>query len=85
MTSTRSEGVNTLLYLYVPIQIMSVYGYFTESAELMVLFVYNVIATLAHIHFGCCVVSVSDGAAIPRKSVCVVGSTDMPSFENRRF
>jgi hypothetical protein len=57
MTSTRSNGVNTLLCLFVPIQIMSVYGLFTERMEFIVLFLYNAIATLAHIHYGCCVVS----------------------------
>lgn len=57
MTSTRSNGVNTLLYLFVPIQIMSVYGLFTERMEFILLFLYNAIATLAHIHYGCCVVS----------------------------
>ncbi|UJR30409.1 hypothetical protein I4U23_017944 [Adineta vaga] len=56
MTSTRSNGINTLLCLYVPIQIMSVYGLFTENTELSLLFLYNIIATLAHIHYGCCVV-----------------------------
>jgi hypothetical protein len=57
MTSTRSDGINTLLCLFVPIQIMSVYGLFMERTELIVLFLYNLIATLAHIHYGCCVVS----------------------------
>jgi len=57
MTSTRSEGINTLLYIFVPIQIMSVYGVFNERTELSFLFLYNMIATLAHIHYGCCVVS----------------------------
>ncbi len=57
MTSTRSDGINTLLYLYVPLQIMSVYGVFMEKTELILLFLYNGIATLAHLHYGCCVVS----------------------------
>jgi ethanolaminephosphotransferase len=56
MTSTRSEGINTLLYIFVPIQILSVYGVFNERTELTFLFLYNTIATLAHLHYGCCVV-----------------------------
>ncbi|CAF1291344.1 unnamed protein product [Adineta steineri] len=56
MTSTRSDGINTLLYLYVPIQIMSVYGLFNGRMEFIVLFAYNIFVTLAHIHYGCCVV-----------------------------
>ncbi|CAF3337005.1 unnamed protein product [Rotaria socialis] len=56
MTSTRSDGINTLLYIFVPIQIMSVYGVFMKSAELTCLYLYTAIAILAHLHYGCCVV-----------------------------
>jgi ethanolaminephosphotransferase len=56
MTSTRSDGINTLLCLFVPIQIMSVYGLFNSKTEFALLFLYNAIATLAHLHYGICVV-----------------------------
>ena len=57
MTKTRSDGINTLLCILVPIQIMAVYGLFSESTEFFLLYLYNTIATLAHLHYGCCVVS----------------------------
>ena len=57
MTSTRSDGINTLLCLFVPIQIMAVYGLFTARTEFVVLFLYNLFVTFAHLHYGICVVS----------------------------
>ncbi|CAF1495792.1 unnamed protein product [Adineta ricciae] len=56
MSSTRSEGINILLCFYVPIQVMSVYGLFAERTEMILLIFYNTFVTLAHIHYGCCVV-----------------------------
>lgn len=56
MTSTRSNGINKLLYLFVPLQIMAVYNVFNENTEFTILCLYNLIATLTHIHYGCCVV-----------------------------
>ncbi|CAF2474109.1 unnamed protein product [Rotaria sp. Silwood2] len=56
MTSTRSDGINTLLYIFVPIQLMSTYGVFTEKTEFLFLFLYTAIVILAHLHYGCCVV-----------------------------
>ncbi|CAF3881038.1 unnamed protein product, partial [Rotaria sordida] len=56
MTSTQSEGINTLLFILVPIQLMSVYGVFTETTEFFFLYLYTATVVLAHIHYGCCVV-----------------------------
>ena len=56
MTATRSNGINILLYIFVPIQIISVYGVFMEQIEFIFLFLYNVIAILVHVHYGYCVV-----------------------------
>jgi len=56
MTSTRSDGFNTLLYVFVPIQLMSVYGALTERMEFILLFLYNIFVILAHLHYGGCVV-----------------------------
>ena len=57
MTSTRSDGFNTLLYFFVSIQIMSVYGALTERMEFTLLFLYNIFAILAHLHYAVCVVN----------------------------
>ena len=62
MTSTRSDGFNTLLYLFVPIQLMSVYGTLSERMELILLFLFNLVAIVAHLHYAICVV----GANGPR-------------------
>ncbi|CAF1507956.1 unnamed protein product [Adineta steineri] len=56
MTSTRSDGFNTLLYFFVPIQIMSVYGALTERMEFTLLFLLNIFVILAHLHYAICVV-----------------------------
>ena len=58
MTSTRSDGFNTLLYVFVPIQIMSVYGVFTERMEFSLLFLYNIFVIVAHLHYAICVVEI---------------------------
>ena len=57
MTSTRSDGFNTLLYFFVPIQIMAVYGTLTERMEFILLFIYNIFVILAHLHYAICVVN----------------------------
>jgi len=57
MTSTRSDGFNTLLYFFVPIQIMSVYGSLTARMEFILLFLYNIFVILAHLHYAICVVN----------------------------
>ena len=57
MTSTRSDGFNTLLYVFVPIQLMSVYGALTARMEFLFLFIYNIFVILAHLHYAICVVS----------------------------
>jgi hypothetical protein len=77
MTSTRSDGINTLLYLFVPIQIMSVYGLFMERTEFLLLILYNIIATLAHIHYGCCVVS--EIINTKHKLIAFIGSANLLS------
>ncbi|CAF3881954.1 unnamed protein product [Rotaria magnacalcarata] len=56
MTTTRSDGFNKLLYILVPIQIMSVYGALTERMEFSLLFLYNIFVILAHLHYAICVV-----------------------------
>lgn len=56
MTSTRSNGVNQLLYLFVPIQLMAVYGQLSAKMEFLLLFVYNAISIMAHLHYAICVV-----------------------------
>jgi len=56
MTSTRSDGINTFLYLFVPIQIFSVYGMLNKRMEYFLLFLYNLLAILAHLHYAICVV-----------------------------
>ena len=60
MTSTRSDGINTLLYVFVPIQILSIYNSFPEHTELLLLFAYTALAILAHLHYAACVVSRCD-------------------------
>jgi hypothetical protein len=60
MTSTRSDGFNTLLYFFVPIQIMSVYGALTERMEFGLLFLLNIFVILAHLHYAICVVNYFD-------------------------
>ena len=57
MTATRSNGINILLYIFVPVQIMSVYGVIMEQTEFIFLSLYNAIAIFAHVHYGYCVVS----------------------------
>ncbi|CAF1109930.1 unnamed protein product [Adineta ricciae] len=56
MTSTRSDGFNNLLYCFVPIQVMSVYGAFSERMEFKLLFLLNIFVILAHLHYAICVV-----------------------------
>jgi len=56
MTTTRSDGVNTLLYVFVPIQLMSVYGVLSEKMEFSLLFLYNIFVIVAHLHYAICVV-----------------------------
>lgn len=56
MTTTRSDGFNNLLYIFVPIQVMSVYGALTERMEFILLFLYNIFVILAHLHYAICVV-----------------------------
>jgi hypothetical protein len=56
MTSTRSDGINTLLYFFVPVQIMSVYGALTERMEYSLLFLLNIFVIMAHLHYAICVV-----------------------------
>lgn len=64
MTSTRSDGLNKLLYIFVPIQLMSVYGALTETMEFSFLFLYNIFVILAHLHYAICVVSLFDDKII---------------------
>ena len=57
MTSTRSEGFNTFLYVFVPIQMMSVYGTLTQKMESILLYLYTIFVILAHLHYATCVVT----------------------------
>ena len=57
MTSTRSDGFNTLLFVFVPVQLMSVYGALTARMEYSLLFLLNIFVVVAHLHYGVCVVS----------------------------
>lgn len=56
MTSTRSDGLNNLLFVFVPIQLMSVYGALSARMEFGLLFLYNIFVILAHLHYAICVV-----------------------------
>ncbi|CAF1026534.1 unnamed protein product, partial [Didymodactylos carnosus] len=56
MTSTRSEGLNSFLYVYVPIQCLVVFGNLTKVVEFTLLHLYNIYAIILHIHYAVCVV-----------------------------
>ncbi|CAF1104853.1 unnamed protein product [Didymodactylos carnosus] len=56
MTSTRAEGFNSFLYIYVPIQCLVVFGKLTKTVEFTLLYVYNIYAIIFHIHYAVCVV-----------------------------
>lgn len=83
MTSTRSDGFNTLLYLFVPIQLLSVYGALTQRMELLLLFLFNLVAIVAHLHYAICVVR--RGNLSKDNCRCSLGSTDLRSSGHLRI
>lgn len=77
MTSTRSDGFNTFLYFFVPIQIMSVYGALTERMEFILLFLYNIFVILAHLHYAGCVVNSFEYRISTDSFFFLLGSTNL--------
>lgn len=86
MTSTRSDGFNTLLYAFVPVQIMSVYGVVTERMEYSLLFLLNLFVIAAHLHYAICVVRTVGAVSmtITAPVLVVSGSTNLYAFEHQR-
>jgi hypothetical protein len=58
MTSTRAEAFNTLLYAHTAAAVLFVSINLDITIEVTTVRILAIIVTLAHVHYGVCVVSV---------------------------
>ncbi len=87
MTSTRADAFNTLLYAHTAAAALFISINLDITIEMTTVRVFAVVVTLAHVHYGVCVVSVC--ACVAHVRTCNTGESTMrslqhPSLQHRR-